>query len=81
MAGFAWGFGGLKLPPSMPRWYLREETDNFAYIELSDAPSIQHLEELLVAGFEVCWATANGAGSFFACRKTMAADFKKLRQY
>lgn len=63
------------------RWRLAKETFNYAQIELCDEPQIQWFDELLDAGFEVVHVQRNGDGSLFICRKTINADFSKLRQH
>jgi len=81
--GIVWPFKKKVSAPKerFQRWKLAKETFNYAQIELCDEPQIQWFDELLDAGFEVVHVQRNGDGSLFICRKTSAADFKKLRQY
>lgn len=65
-----------------PRWKIAKETVNFIQILLVDDPTIDRVEDLLAAGFEMVHMESNPNWNFsiFLCRKTISADFKKLPQ-
>lgn len=83
-----WPFKRKVSAPAAPvekraRWEIEKETENFIQITVSDEPDIKLLEELLSSGFELvhCEYTYHSDRARFIFRKTLNADFSKLRQY